>query len=106
MLPDARFRGVSRALLKALEHRALERGNLKCHLISTETARRFYLAAGYVDRHFATAAGKERASNSRSKTPSPLPSTSSGACVDADGSWKNWHWANVPMLSPKCRPDQ
>jgi GNAT superfamily N-acetyltransferase len=29
--PDARFRGVSRALLKALEKRAVERGNLRCH---------------------------------------------------------------------------
>jgi hypothetical protein len=24
------------------------------------------------------------------------------ACVGADGSWKNWVWGNVPMLSPKC----
>jgi predicted GNAT family acetyltransferase len=47
--PDTRFRGVSRALLAALEDRALERGNSKCHLISTETARRFYLAAGYAE---------------------------------------------------------
>jgi GNAT superfamily N-acetyltransferase len=47
--PDDRFRGVSRALLKALEKRAIERGNLRCHLISTETARRFYLSAGYVE---------------------------------------------------------
>jgi GNAT superfamily N-acetyltransferase len=47
--PNARFRGVSRALLAALEDRALARGNAKCHLISTETARRFYLAAGYVE---------------------------------------------------------
>ncbi len=46
--PDARFRGVSRALLKAVEQRAVERGNGRCHLISTETARRFYLSAGYV----------------------------------------------------------
>jgi GNAT superfamily N-acetyltransferase len=35
--PDARFRGVSRALLGALEARALERGNHRCTLISTET---------------------------------------------------------------------
>ena len=47
--PDARFRGVSRALLAALEDRALARGNSRCHLISTETARRFYLAAGYAE---------------------------------------------------------
>ena len=47
--PDARFRGVSRALLKALETKTRARGNLRCHLISTETARRFYLSAGYVE---------------------------------------------------------
>ena len=47
--PAARFRGVSRALLKALEARAMERGNSRCTLTSTETAHRFYLSAGYVD---------------------------------------------------------
>jgi GNAT superfamily N-acetyltransferase len=47
--PDARFAGVSRALLRALEARALERGNRRCTLTSTETARRFYLARGYVE---------------------------------------------------------
>ena len=46
--PAARFRGVSRALLRALEARALERGNRQCTLFSTETARRFYQTAGYV----------------------------------------------------------
>jgi GNAT superfamily N-acetyltransferase len=45
--PDARFRGVSRALLGALEARAMERGNTRCTLVSNETARRFYLSAGY-----------------------------------------------------------
>jgi len=45
--PDARFRGVSRALLTALEARALERGADRCRLLSTETARRFYRSAGY-----------------------------------------------------------
>ncbi|HEV7547112.1 MAG TPA: GNAT family N-acetyltransferase [Reyranella sp.] len=47
--PDARFRGVSRALLAALERRAAERGNAECTLASTATARRFYLANGYVE---------------------------------------------------------
>jgi GNAT superfamily N-acetyltransferase len=47
--PDARFRGVSRAVLKALETRARERGNARCTLTSTGTARRFYRAAGYVE---------------------------------------------------------
>ena len=46
--PDARFRGVSRALLAALEARALAGGNARITLDSTGTARRFYLAAGYV----------------------------------------------------------
>jgi GNAT superfamily N-acetyltransferase len=47
--PDARFRGVSRALLVALETRAQERGNQRCTLLSTETAHRFYQSAGYVN---------------------------------------------------------
>src|ERR1700682_2678351 len=47
--PDARFRGVSRALLSALENRAAERGNMRCTLTSTETARRFYQANGFVE---------------------------------------------------------
>jgi GNAT superfamily N-acetyltransferase len=47
--PDARFRGVSRALLGELEKRAVERGNARCSLNSTETARRFYHANGYIE---------------------------------------------------------
>jgi GNAT superfamily N-acetyltransferase len=47
--PAARFHGASSALLKALEARAADRGNTSCHLFSTETAHRFYLARGYVD---------------------------------------------------------
>ena len=60
--PDVRFRGVSTALLRALEKRAMERGNRRCTLTSTETARRFYLARGYsedgpADDKFGTASG-------------------------------------------------
>jgi GNAT superfamily N-acetyltransferase len=47
--PDARFRGVSRALLQALELRAVERGNTSGNLTSTETARQFYLSNGYTE---------------------------------------------------------
>jgi GNAT superfamily N-acetyltransferase len=47
--PDARFRGVTRAMLAALEARALARGNDCCTVVSTETALRLYRAAGYVD---------------------------------------------------------
>lgn len=45
--PDARFRGVSKAMLARLEAIAQEFGNASCNLISTETARRFYRACGY-----------------------------------------------------------
>jgi GNAT superfamily N-acetyltransferase len=47
--PDVRFRGVSRALLCGLEARATARGNTRCTLTSTETARRFYRANGYTE---------------------------------------------------------
>ena len=47
--PDARFQGVSRTLLAALERRARERGNAHCILSSTATARRFYRANGYAE---------------------------------------------------------
>jgi GNAT superfamily N-acetyltransferase len=47
--PRARFRGVSSALLQALEMRAAARGVTTCTLLSTETAHRFYLARGYAD---------------------------------------------------------
>jgi GNAT superfamily N-acetyltransferase len=42
--PDARFRGVSRALMAALAVRAMERGSVRCTLISSQTARRLWVA--------------------------------------------------------------
>jgi GNAT superfamily N-acetyltransferase len=47
--PDARFRGVSKAMLAQLEATARDHGSDVCHLISTETAHRLYLSAGYED---------------------------------------------------------
>lgn len=47
--PDARFRGVSSAMLQALEQYAHIRGVSKIRLFSTETAHRFYQSRGYVD---------------------------------------------------------
>ena len=60
--PDARFFGVSRSLLEALEARAVARGKLECTLVSTATARRFYRANGYAEvgpaqGHFGTGSG-------------------------------------------------
>jgi hypothetical protein len=61
-----------------------------------------WLSATSVDRHFAaTAVNNDVTSVDRKEIQTP-PST---ACVGADGSWKNWVWANVPMLSPKCAPE-
>jgi GNAT superfamily N-acetyltransferase len=47
--PDARFRGASRALLKALEAHAKGLGRSEIRLESTITALRFYQDAGYID---------------------------------------------------------
>jgi hypothetical protein len=59
------------------------------------------LSVHTVDRHFAKAeAARNVALNGKAETPEPPAAR--GACVDKDGSWKNWPWANVPMLSPKC----
>ena len=56
-----------------------------------------FLSEIYLDRYFA----KET-----DKTASSGVEASSAACVDHDGSWKNWSWSNVPILSPKCREDR
>jgi hypothetical protein len=48
-----------------------------------------FFSATWVVHHYAAA-------------PAEMPSASSSACVGGDGSWKNWVWANVPALSPKC----
>lgn len=46
--PDARFRGVSKALVGMLEEAARSLGIEECRLESTQTALRFYRALGYV----------------------------------------------------------
>jgi GNAT superfamily N-acetyltransferase len=45
--PEARFTGVSKALLAAIESYLLDEGVKEARLSSTLTARRFYLEAGY-----------------------------------------------------------
>ena len=45
-----------------------------------------FFSSAAVNRHYAT----------------DVAETSGTACVGNDGSWKNWVWANVPALSPKC----
>jgi hypothetical protein len=63
-----------------------------------------FLSVNTLNRHFTTKADKSPTSRDHIETRAPF--TSSAACVDKDGSWKNWVWANVPMLSPKCAPDR
>src|SRR5215469_13253828 len=46
--PDARFRGVSKALMQQLEERARALGLNECLLETTQTAFRFYQSLGYV----------------------------------------------------------
>jgi hypothetical protein len=58
-----------------------------------------WLSVASLDRHFAAAAIDNSAASGDQHAAQTPPST---ACVGADGSWKNWVWANVPMLSPKC----
>jgi GNAT superfamily N-acetyltransferase len=45
--PDAQFRGISKAILKSLEHASRARGQPVSSLDSTLTALRFYTGAGY-----------------------------------------------------------
>jgi len=53
-----------------------------------------FVSATWVDRHYALLRAAQ------------VPQTPASACVGEDGSWKNWIWANVPMLSPKCPSDR
>jgi len=46
--PDARFRGVSKALVQQLEEAARSLGLSECVLETTQTALRFYQSLGYV----------------------------------------------------------
>jgi hypothetical protein len=59
-----------------------------------------FLSDSYLDRHLANEIDEKAASSASADT------TSSAACVGKDGSWENWPWSNVPILSPKCREDR
>jgi hypothetical protein len=56
------------------------------------------LAAGSATFIAIAAVDNSPASSDQHQAQTPSPP----ACVGADGSWKNWVWANVPMLSPNC----
>lgn len=52
--PEARFRGVSKALMRAAERRAAAHGAETCTVESTRTAERFYRGLGYRTGHGAS----------------------------------------------------
>ena len=64
-----------------------------------------FLSESYLDRHLVNETDKNAASSASAETMS-AETTSSAACVGKDGSWKNWPWSNVPILSPKCREER
>lgn len=61
-----------------------------------------YVSTSYVDQRFA-APLKTASAPAPTSNPAPTNGPAPSACVDADGSWKNWPWPNVPTLSPKCK---
>jgi hypothetical protein len=61
-----------------------------------------YVSTSYVDQRFA-APVKTASAPTPTNSPAPTNNSAPTACVDSDGSWKNWPWPNVPTLSPKCR---
>jgi hypothetical protein len=61
-----------------------------------------YVSTSYVDQRFA-APVKTASAPAPTNSPAPTNNSAPSACVDSDGSWKNWPWPNVPTLSPKCR---
>jgi hypothetical protein len=63
------------------------------------------LSETYLDRHLAATETEKKVASSGGAE-AAAPSTPSAACVGKDGSWKNWPWSNVPILSPKCREDR
>jgi hypothetical protein len=64
-----------------------------------------WLSEAYLDQHLPVPETDKKATSS-DRTEASAPSMSPAACVGKDGSWKNWPWSNVPILSPKCRENR
>jgi hypothetical protein len=62
------------------------------------------LSEAYLDRYLPAAETDKKATSDGAEA--PAPTTSPAACVDKDGSWKNWPWSNAPILSPRCGEDR
>ena len=49
VLPEARFKGIGKSLLEAMESRAMQLGITELHLNSTATGKEFYLRNGFIE---------------------------------------------------------
>ena len=66
-----------------------------------------WLSMPYADRYVTSVAPvKVAIPNDPSKTPAEPAEAPPATCVQADGSYRNWPWPNVPTLSPKCEPEK
>ena len=57
-----------------------------------------FLLGTYLDRHFTSDEADYQVASIAGHQPS--------ACIGEDGTSKHWHWAKVPMLSPKCTDER
>jgi hypothetical protein len=55
-----------------------------------------WLSMPYADRYVASVSPIE----------AKPPAEAGAVCVERDGSYRNWPWANAPTLSPKCPPEK
>jgi hypothetical protein len=56
----------------------------------------------YVNRRFPPTPVEQVTAQDAKEQTDPAAAKTPPACVERDGSWRNWSWPNVPMLSPKC----
>jgi len=64
------------------------------------------LSMPYVDRYVAAVSPVKAAIPDIKPSTPDTAAAPPAACVQSDGSWKNWPWPNVPTLSPRCPPEK
>ena len=64
-----------------------------------------WLSMPYADRYVAAVA-QVKATVPDGQPNTPDTAETAATCVQADGSYKNWPWPNVPTLSPPCAPEK
>jgi hypothetical protein len=69
---------------------------LKGFAVFAITVAAAWLSMPYADRYVASVSPIE----------AKPPAEAGAVCVERDGSYRNWPWANAPTLSPKCPPEK